>query len=105
MGVSTVCKNFSCRACANIKKTSISKRQIEIQTNTIIYNQLITNLESAKINLINETPLIQVINYPKFPLKKTESKALRTSIYFGFMFFFLIVLYHSLIITYKNIMK
>ena len=37
----------------NIKKTSISKRQIEIQTNTIIYNQLITNLESAKINLIN----------------------------------------------------
>jgi hypothetical protein len=89
----------------NIKKTSISKRQIEIQTNTIIYNQLITNLESAKINLINETPLIQVINYPKFPLKKTESKALRSTIYFGFMFFFLIVLYHSLIITYKNIMK
>lgn len=52
-----------------------TKRQIEIQANTAILTQLVTNLESAKVNLRKETPLIQIIDTPILPLEEVvESK-------------------------------
>ena len=46
------------------------RKQIEVQTNSTLLNSLITNLESAKSNLRYQTPLFQVIERPRLPLKK-----------------------------------
>jgi hypothetical protein len=45
------------------------KKQIDVQANGAIYQEIVKNLEMAKISLRNEKPLIQVIDEPVFPLK------------------------------------
>ena len=41
---------------------------------TSIYGQLITNLEASKATLIQETPTVQIVDSPNFPLDKSETK-------------------------------
>ncbi len=56
----------------NIKRVGTTKRQIDVQANTAILTQLIANLEMAKVSLRKETPLIQIIDRPTFPLMKSK---------------------------------
>jgi hypothetical protein len=44
------------------------KRQIDVQANTAIYGEIIKNLEISKVSLVQETPIIQVIDAPVLPL-------------------------------------
>jgi hypothetical protein len=53
-----------------VNKIPSTKRQIEVQANTAILTQLVTNLESAKVSLRKETPLIQIIDTPILPLEE-----------------------------------
>lgn len=46
------------------------RRQVDVQANTAILTELVKNLELAKVTLRKETPLIQIIEKPVFPLKK-----------------------------------
>lgn len=48
------------------------KRQIDVQSNTAILTELVKNLEIAKIDLRRETPLIQIVDKPVFPLYKEK---------------------------------
>ena len=41
---------------------------------TSVYGQLITNLEASKASLIQETPTVQIVDSPVFPLEKSETK-------------------------------
>lgn len=56
----------------NIKGAPTKKRQIDVQANTAILTNLVVQLELAKINLRKETPLIQLIDKPIFPLEKKK---------------------------------
>jgi len=56
----------------NIKRAPSSQRQIDVQANTAILTQLVANLEMAKLTLLKETPLIQVIDRPILPLRKEK---------------------------------
>ncbi|HWZ34556.1 MAG TPA: hypothetical protein VNW51_00270, partial [Mucilaginibacter sp.] len=49
-------------------------RQIDVQANSAILTQLVTNLEIAKMSLLQATPLIQVIDRPILPLEKQNVK-------------------------------
>jgi hypothetical protein len=49
------------------------RQQIDVQANQAFYVQMIQNLESAKITLRKETPLVQVIDRPILPLDVIES--------------------------------
>jgi uncharacterized protein involved in exopolysaccharide biosynthesis len=65
-----------------------AKRQIDVQANTAILTQLVTNLEMAKVTLLKETPLIQIIDKPILPLmKETVSRILCLLIGTGLGFF------------------
>jgi hypothetical protein len=55
----------------NVKKSYSNIRQVKIETSKSLLIQLRNQLELSKINLRNETPLIQVLDYPTFPLEKT----------------------------------
>jgi hypothetical protein len=65
----------------NVKRVNITKKQIDVQANTTALNQIITNLEIAKISLRKETPLIQIIDRPKNPLERKQASLISTIIF------------------------
>jgi uncharacterized protein involved in exopolysaccharide biosynthesis len=69
------------------------RKQVDVQANTGAYVELLKQLALAKLNLNKETPLIQIIDNPKFPLKKKKSSRLLMCIQFGIFFGFLVVLF------------
>jgi LPS O-antigen subunit length determinant protein (WzzB/FepE family) len=63
---------FNINPAMMLPKTSGIKKQIDVQTNTAILTQLVANLEIARVSLRKETPLIQIIDSPIFPLQKDK---------------------------------
>jgi len=53
------------------------KRQIDVQATAGIYQEIVKNLEIAKVNHRNNSPLIQIIDSPRFPLKRTEIRLIK----------------------------
>lgn len=51
-----------------VLKVPSQKRQVDVQANTAILTELVKNLEISKVSLRKETPLIQVIDEPIYPL-------------------------------------
>ena len=60
------------------KGTQPAKRQVDLQINTSMLTSLVTNLEMSKMALRKETPLIQVIDKPIFPLEKEKVNKLKS---------------------------
>jgi uncharacterized protein involved in exopolysaccharide biosynthesis len=77
----------------NVKKTPGTKRQVDVQANTAILTQLVAQLELSKVSLRKETPLVQVIDRPIFPLEKDKVGELKSMVLGGFLAGFLTVLY------------
>jgi uncharacterized protein involved in exopolysaccharide biosynthesis len=63
--------------------------QIDIQASAAVYEEIVKNLEIAKINDRNNTPLIQIIDQPRYPLEIAEIK-LTVGIVFGAFLFFIV---------------
>ena len=80
---------FNLNTALNIKRTPSTRRQVDVQANTAILTQLVTNLEMAKVTLLKETPLIQIIDKPILPLKKEKVSKLKSLILFGIVFGFI----------------
>ena len=66
-------------------KTSGQKKQVDLQVNSALYTELLKNLELAKLNLRKETPLIQIIDTPKLPLKNEKKGRLYMGVIFAFL--------------------
>jgi uncharacterized protein involved in exopolysaccharide biosynthesis len=63
------------------------KAMIDVQANSAIYQELLKQLELAKVTHRNNMPLIQVIDKPSYPLENSRWKLFKTLIYgliFGF---------------------
>lgn len=63
---------FNLNPSLNIERLPSARRQIDVQANTAILTQLVANLELAKVTVRKETPLIQVIDRPIYPLEKQQ---------------------------------
>lgn len=61
------------------------RSQFSTETNKAILNQLVQNLELAKMTLLKESPLIQIIDEPTFPLEK-NSVSKKLFFLIGFLF-------------------
>ncbi len=93
VSVATAVDNtFGLNPAMQVQKTTISKKQFDVQANTAILTQLVTNLEMARVSLRKETPLIQVIDKPILPLKKEKVGKLKSLILGGFLAGFLTAL-------------
>ena len=57
------------------------KAMIDVQTNSAIYQELLKQLELAKVTHRNNMPLIQVIDSPSYPLENSRWKLLKTIVY------------------------
>ncbi|WP_339750982.1 transmembrane domain-containing protein [Algoriphagus aquimarinus] len=53
------------------------KRQIDVQATGAVYEEIVKNLEIAKVNHRNNSPLIQIIDSPRFPLKRSEIRLVK----------------------------
>ncbi len=66
-----------------IVRAGTQRKQVDVQVNGVVYGELLKNLELSKIALRKETPLIQIIDTPKYPLKKKKPGRLFTGILFA----------------------
>lgn len=79
-------KIFNLNPAFSLKKISGTLSQIDVQANSAIYVQLLANLEISKVSLMKQTPFIQIIDAPIFPLQKEKMGKLNTSIKMAFLF-------------------
>lgn len=81
------------------------KALVDVQANGAIYQQIVTQLELAKVTHRNNTPLIQIIDKPVLPLENSRLKLFECFVYgiFGGLFFS--VLYYSFLKFYKSLIK
>lgn len=77
-----------------IIKSDVQKKQIDVQTSTVMYSELLKQYALAKVSLQKETPLIQIIDSPVLPLKKVNLGKLATAIISGILGFVLILIYY-----------
>jgi uncharacterized protein involved in exopolysaccharide biosynthesis len=85
--------NFNLNPALNVNRVPSTQRQVDVQANTAILTQLVTNLELAKVALMKETPLIQLIDQPILPLKKDKPGKLKSLLLGGFLGIFMSALY------------
>lgn len=57
------------------------KRQIDVQATGAVYEEVVKNLEIAKVNHRNNSPLIQIIDSPRFPLERFEIRLVKGMVY------------------------
>lgn len=89
----------------NIKVAPSKKKQIDVQANTAILTNLVVQLELAKITLRKETPLIQLIDTPIFPLEKQKLGKFKSILIGGFLSFFSIIIFFILMESYKKMFE
>ncbi|WP_316790822.1 lipopolysaccharide biosynthesis protein [Pedobacter frigoris] len=68
------------------------RSQFSAETNKAILEELVKNLELAKISLLKETPLIQVIDEPILPLFKSKLSIVKSAIFSAVLFLFMCIL-------------
>ena len=81
------------------------KALIEVQSNGAIYQQVVTQLELAKVTHRNNTPLIQIIDKPTLPLQNSRLKFFECLIYGLFGGLLITILYFSLLRFYHSLIK
>ena len=88
---------FNLNPAFNIKGATSKKKQIDVQANSVILTNIAVQLELAKITLRRETPLIQLIDIPIFPLLKDKISKRGGIMVGGILGILLCIMYLSLI--------
>ena len=81
------------------------KKQIDLQVASAAYIEALRNLDIAKITLQKETPLIQVIDQPVFPLEKVKASRKKGLLIGGFLYGFLVIGFLLAQRYFKEMMK
>lgn len=82
-------------------RAPIQKSQYSAETNKLILGELIKNLELSKMSLQQETPLIQLVDKPIFPLEKLATGKVKGIVVGGLILSFLVVM----VLTFKWVLK
>lgn len=65
-------RTFNLNPALNVKRVPSARKQVDVQANTAILTELVKQTELAKVTLRKDTPLIQIIDKPIYPLKKEK---------------------------------
>lgn len=87
-----------------VGQVSLQRDKIDLQIQTSTYVELVKNLEIAKLTLLKETPLFQIIDSPRFPLEKSVLRKAVTALV-GLLLGFLISLFFLARKTNKQVVK
>jgi len=109
VGVSSVAASVDANPNPNRALSAIGattqRKQIDVQANQAFYVQMIQNLESAKISLRKETPLLQVVDKPVLPLEVTGVDRKYAFIQGGFIGAILAIVFFVIRKMLKDILK
>lgn len=94
-------RTFNLNPALNVKRVPSVRKQVDVQANTAILTELVKQTELSKVTLRKDTPLIQVIDRPIFPLKKERFGKAKGIVYGGFIGGFLIIAF----LTIKKFLK
>lgn len=83
----------------------IQRAQISVEANKAILGELVKNLEMAKMALMREAPLVQVIDEPRYPLNIERLGKTKSMIVGGFLFAFITVFLLTIKKIYKDIIN
>ena len=83
-------------------RTPYQKALVDVQANTAIFEELVKQLELAKVSHRNSTPLIQVIDSPIYPLENSKWKLLETLLYGLTLGLFLSVIFNLIFSLLKK---
>ncbi|MEX2593006.1 MAG: exopolysaccharide biosynthesis protein [Anditalea sp.] len=72
--------------------------QVDVQASIAVYEEIVKNLEIAKISHRNNSPLIQIIDSPRYPLEESKIK-LSVGIVAGAFIFLLLALFYIYLST------
>jgi paraquat-inducible protein B len=72
-----------------ITRAPLQRKQVDVQVNGKLYEEILKQLELAKITMRRETPLVQVIDTPRYPLEKKKMGRLKGGVIFGIIGLFL----------------
>jgi uncharacterized protein involved in exopolysaccharide biosynthesis len=75
-------------------RISHNRAMIDLQISITLFGELIKNLKLAEIGLRKQTPLVQVIEAPRYPLERTGFKPWQLGL-FGFFVGLFIAFYIS----------
>lgn len=78
------------------------RAQFSAETNKAVLGEMVKNLEMTKMALLKETPLIQVIDVPVFPLKKEKFSKAKGVIIGGIIFILISMIVIILIKVYQD---
>lgn len=78
------------------------KSQVDVQASIVVYEEIVKNLEIAKINHRNTSPLIQVIDSPRLPLEESKIK-LGVGILVGAFLFLILAIFYVYITTFFGV--
>ena len=84
-------------------KLPSSKKQVDVQANTIILSELVKHLELARMNLLNQKPLIHIVEKPIFPLEMKKFGIIKGAVIYGFISFIFTILILLFTRFYKEI--
>jgi uncharacterized protein involved in exopolysaccharide biosynthesis len=85
-----------------VVRANVQRKQVDVQVNGQLYGELLKQLELSKIGLRRETPFIQIIDTPRFPLEKKKLGRLLAGLIFGFIGTFLTVIFLIIRFTAKQ---
>jgi uncharacterized protein involved in exopolysaccharide biosynthesis len=80
------------------------RKQVDVQASGAIYQEIVKNLEMAKISFRNDKPLIQVIDEPVFPLKKESISKIKAILFGGIISVIFVVTYLLLMLYLKELL-
>lgn len=69
----------------NAAAASVIKRQLDVSAYGRAYEELFKNLEVARYQYLNDIPLLQIIDEPRYPLKRIKAGRLKTGIIWAFL--------------------
>jgi uncharacterized protein involved in exopolysaccharide biosynthesis len=80
---------FGLNPSMNVRRVPSAKAQVDIQASTILLGELIKNLELTKMQLKDQTPIIEIIDSPRFPLEENKPSKILTPLIGGFVSLFI----------------
>lgn len=95
---------FGLNPSLNVRRVPSSQKQVEVQANAAILTELVKQAELAKITVRRDTPLIQVLDRPIYPLKMERFGKLKGIIFGGFFGGFIILFVLIFSRSIKNIL-
>lgn len=96
---------FGLNPALNIRRVPSSRKQVDVQANAAILTELVKQTELAKVAVRRETPLIQILDRPVYPLKKERFGKAKGLLLGGFLGGFLGICILILRIKFKQLME